>query len=118
MMTSNLIFSFGFFIFLYKFVPLYLTSLLGNELSRPARTNRLQHGGRRIRMAIFLGFLYMISRWKDIRRVFEYHGAEHKVVFNFESGKPVNEATRRHSRLSIRVADQLSAGGDDRFHRG
>ena len=32
----------------------------------------------------------MISRWKDIRRVFEYHGAEHKVVFNFESGKPVN----------------------------
>ena len=27
---------------------------------------------------------------KDIRRVFEYHGAEHKVVFNFESGKPVN----------------------------
>ena len=38
---------------------------------------------------IFLGFLYGISRWKDIRRVFEYHGAEHKVVFNFESGKPV-----------------------------
>ena len=42
-----------------------------------------------IRMAIFLGFLYVISRMKDIRRVFEYHGAEHKVVFNFESGKPV-----------------------------
>ncbi len=32
----------------------------------------------------------MISRLKDIRRVFEYHGAEHKVVFNFESGQPVN----------------------------
>ena len=32
----------------------------------------------------------LISRMKDIRRVFEYHGAEHKVVFNFESGKPVN----------------------------
>ena len=43
-------------------------------------------------MAIFFGFLYMISRWKDIRRVFEYHGAEHKVVFNFESGKPVKVA--------------------------
>ena len=41
-------------------------------------------------MAIFLGFLFVISRLKDIRRVFEYHGAEHKVVFNFESGKPVN----------------------------
>ena len=30
-----------------------------------------------------------MSRMKDIRRVFQYHGAEHKVVFNFESGKPV-----------------------------
>jgi uncharacterized protein YqhQ len=43
-----------------------------------------------IRLAIFLGFLYTVSRWKDIKRVFEYHGAEHKVVFNFESGQPVN----------------------------
>jgi len=45
-----------------------------------------------IRMVIFLGFLYAISLWKDIRRVFEYHGAEHKVVFNFESGQPVTVA--------------------------
>ncbi len=43
-----------------------------------------------IRIAIFLAFLFVLSRAKDIRRVFEYHGAEHKVVFNFESGKPVN----------------------------
>jgi len=43
-----------------------------------------------IRMAIFVGFLLLISRWKDIRRVFEYHGAEHKVVFNYEAGTPVN----------------------------
>ena len=42
-----------------------------------------------IRIAIFLTFLFLLSRMKDIRRVFEYHGAEHKVVFNFESGKPV-----------------------------
>jgi uncharacterized protein YqhQ len=89
MMTANLIFSFAFFIFLYKFVPLYLTTLL--EKTFPALHGRIAFnmvdGG--IRLAIFLGFLYMISRWKDIRRVFEYHGAEHKVVFNFESGKPV-----------------------------
>jgi len=56
-----------------------------------------------IRMAIFLGFLYAISFWKDIRRVFEYHGAEHKVVFNFESGQPVTvpnaqRFTRYHPR--------------------
>ena len=43
-----------------------------------------------IRMAIFLAFLYGLSKMKDILRVFQYHGAEHKVVFNYESGKPVN----------------------------
>ena len=43
-----------------------------------------------IRLVILLGLLYVLSRTKDIRRVFAYHGAEHKVVFNFESGQPVN----------------------------
>jgi len=38
---------------------------------------------------IFLGFLFVLSQMKDIRRTFEYHGAEHKVVFNYESGQPV-----------------------------
>ena len=41
-------------------------------------------------MLIFLVFMWVLSQMKDIRRVFQYHGAEHKVVFNFESGKPVN----------------------------
>jgi len=43
-----------------------------------------------VRMLIFLVFMWGLSLMKDIRRVFQYHGAEHKVVFNFESGKPVN----------------------------
>jgi len=89
MMGLNLLFSFAFFVFLYKFVPLYLTSLLQDVF--PAIQGRLLFNltDGIIRMAIFLGFLYMISRWQDIHRVFQYHGAEHKVVFNFESGKPV-----------------------------
>lgn len=37
-----------------------------------------------IRMVIFVLFMWLISLWSDIRRVFEYHGAEHRVVFNFE----------------------------------
>ncbi|MEJ7605367.1 MAG: DUF1385 domain-containing protein [Bryobacteraceae bacterium] len=90
MMGLNLLFSFAFFVFLYKFVPLYLTSLLQDVF--PAIQGRLLFNltDGMIRMAIFLGFLYMISRWQDIHRVFQYHGAEHRVVFNFESGKPVN----------------------------
>jgi uncharacterized protein YqhQ len=89
MMALNLLFSFAFFIFLYKFVPLYLTSLL--EKVFPVIQGRIAFNlvDGVIRLAIFLAFLYGISRWKDIRRVFEYHGAEHKVVFNFESGLPV-----------------------------
>jgi uncharacterized protein YqhQ len=90
--TGNMLFSLAFFIFLYKFVPLYLTTRL-EALFPPLRGRvlfNLTDG--LIRMAIFLLFLYLISRMKDIRRVFQYHGAEHKVVFNFESGKPVTIA--------------------------
>ncbi len=86
---SQLAFSLGFFIFLYKFVPLYLTTLL--EKWFPVLHGRIAFNltDGLIRMAIFVSFLYLISRWKEIRRVFEYHGAEHKVVFNFESGQPL-----------------------------
>src|SRR6476646_4756100 len=90
MLTLNLVFSFAFFIFLYKFVPLYLVTLLGKWY--PALNGRIAFNAADgvIRMLIFVSFLFLISRWKDIRRVFEYHGAEHKVVFNYESGQPVN----------------------------
>jgi len=90
MMTANLLFSLGFFIFLYKFVPLFLATRLGHvvpSLSGRFATNMTDGV---IRMVIFLTFLYLLSRMKDIRRVFEYHGAEHKVVFNFESHKPLS----------------------------
>jgi uncharacterized protein YqhQ len=88
-LTANLIFSVAFFIFLYKFVPLYLVTKL--EFWFPALAGRFAFNAAdgAIRMLIFLAFLYGVSRMKDIRRVFEYHGAEHKVVFNFESGQPV-----------------------------
>jgi len=88
-MGLNLVFSFAFFVFLYKFIPLYLTTLL--EKWFPSLEGRIAFNltDGVIRMLIFLAFLYGISRWKDIRRVFEYHGAEHKVVFNYESRQPV-----------------------------
>jgi len=88
-MTLNLLFSVGFFIFLYKFVPLWLTTYLGGWF--PSLEGRIAFNltDGLIRMGIFVTFLFLISRWKDIRRVFEYHGAEHRTVFNFESGRPV-----------------------------
>lgn len=88
-LAANILFSFGFFIFLYKFVPLYLVTRL--EKLYPALDGRIAFNlaDGLIRIAIFLAFLYLVSRSKDIRRVFQYHGAEHKVVFNYESGMPV-----------------------------
>jgi uncharacterized protein YqhQ len=43
-----------------------------------------------IRIILFLLYLIVISFWKDIRRVFEYHGAEHKAIFTFEDGKELS----------------------------
>jgi uncharacterized protein YqhQ len=83
MMTAQMLFALVFFLVMYKFVPLYLASRVAT--GRFA-INMLDGG---IRMGILLGFLFLISRLKDFRRMFEYHGAEHKVVFNFESGQPV-----------------------------
>jgi uncharacterized protein YqhQ len=40
-----------------------------------------------IRIALFLAYLITISMWKDMRRVFEYHGAEHKAIFTYEDDK-------------------------------
>ncbi len=94
-MTLNLLFSLAFFIFLYKFIPLYLTTLIAKWL--PVVEGRILFNlvDGLIRMAIFLIFLYSISLWKDIRRVFEYHGAEHKVVYNYESGQAVTVENAR-----------------------
>jgi len=89
-LAANLIFSLAMFIFMYKFIPLYLTTWLKGIY--PVLGGRIPFNltDGLIRMVVFLIFMYGLSLMKDIRRVFEYHGAEHKVVFNFESGKPVN----------------------------
>jgi uncharacterized protein YqhQ len=95
MMGLNLAFSFAFFIFLYKFVPLWLTTALGEWVPAVQGHVLFNLTDGIIRLLIFLSFLYLISRWSEIRRVFEYHGAEHKVVFNFESREPVTVENAR-----------------------
>jgi uncharacterized protein YqhQ len=91
--VGNLMISLAFFIFMYKYVPL----LAATELKKidPALGGRiifnLIDGG--IRLLLFLLFIWGVSLWKDIRRVYEYHGAEHKTVFAFENGDPLNTAS-------------------------
>jgi uncharacterized protein YqhQ len=88
-MLAQIAFSLLFMIALYKFVPLYLATLLGKHFAALSSRFAINMMDGSIRIAIFLGFMFLISRMKDMHRVFEYHGAEHKVVFNFESGQPV-----------------------------
>ena len=89
-MAAPILFSLLFFIFMYKVVPLFVVTRLATvwPVLNGNWPSALVDGG--IRFAILLGLLYTLSQTKDIRRVFQYHGAEHKVVFNFESGQEVN----------------------------
>jgi uncharacterized protein YqhQ len=56
-----------------------------------------------VRTSIFLGYLLLLSRLRDLRRVFEYHGAEHKAISCYEAGEPLTpESAQRFSRLHPR----------------
>jgi uncharacterized protein YqhQ len=56
-----------------------------------------------IRISIFVGYLWAISRIKELQRVFEYHGAEHKTISCYEAGLPLTpENAQRFSRLHPR----------------
>jgi len=89
----NIVFSVGFFIFMYKFLPLVATTELKrvNPVFGEQIVFNLVDGI--IRLALFLLFIWATSLLKDIRRVYEYHGAEHKTVFAFENGDPLDIAS-------------------------
>ncbi len=56
-----------------------------------------------VRMLIFIGYLYLVSKMEDIKRVFEYHGAEHKTIACYEHGEELTvENVKKHSRLHPR----------------
>ena len=56
-----------------------------------------------IRMAIFLGYMALVSQMKDIKRVFEYHGAEHKTIACYEAGEGLTvENVRKYTRFHPR----------------
>jgi uncharacterized protein YqhQ len=88
----NVALSLGFFIFMYKFLPFAAARSARHwapETSNSALFALLEGV---IRLAIFLGFIWLTSRWGDIRRVYQYHGAEHKTVFAFEGREPLSAA--------------------------
>ncbi len=85
---------------LFFVVPVGLTSLIKHQLGS-SLLFWLVEGV--IRTAIFLGYLYLLSRLRDLRRVFEYHGAEHKVISCYEAEDQLTpERAKLYSRLHPR----------------
>jgi uncharacterized protein YqhQ len=85
---------------LFFVVPVGLTSIFKDKLGS-AFLFWLVEGV--LRTSIFLGYLWLLSRLEDLRRVFEYHGAEHKTISCFEAGLPLTpENAQRFSRLHPR----------------
>ena len=72
---------------LFFAAPIGLTSWLFNRDNDPFIFNLLAGV---FRVIFFLVYLILIAQMKDIKRLFEYHGAEHKTVYTFEAGKPLN----------------------------
>src|SRR5919199_1989266 len=98
--AGTVVFSVLFAIGLFFLVPVGIASLLKPEL-KPAIVFVLFE--KLLRIAIFLGYLWLISRMKELQRVFEYHGAEHKTISCYEAGLPLTpENAKQFSRLHPR----------------
>jgi len=81
-LIGTVIFSLAIGLALFFYLPLVLTDLLG---AKSGFWFNVVDGA--LRLTIFMIYLGLITLWKDIRRIFEYHGAEHKTVFAYEDGK-------------------------------
>ncbi|MFA4838278.1 MAG: DUF1385 domain-containing protein [Candidatus Neomarinimicrobiota bacterium] len=89
------VFAFGLAFLLFGVAPLFLTTKL-LAIERKAFAFNIVAGCWRI--VFFLVYLWLISLMKDVKRLFQYHGAEHKVVFAFENGRELTVENTRDFR--------------------
>jgi uncharacterized protein YqhQ len=100
----TMVLSVGFGLLLFFYLPLFLTQLLKDVIpatQASAVVFNLVDGV--LRIAIFIVYILGISRMRDIRRVFEYHGAEHKAIYAYEAGEELTVAgAKKYSTLHPR----------------
>jgi uncharacterized protein YqhQ len=85
---------------LFILLPTVLMKYLSQGLESPILLNLCEG---LLRLLIFLGYILAISSWKEVRRVFQYHGAEHKAIACFEAGQPLTvDNARKYSTLHRR----------------
>ena len=80
----TILISVGLALFLFLILPMWITTKFLN-VEKDALWFNMISGG--FRISFFVIYLALISLLKDVRRLFQYHGSEHRVVYNFESGK-------------------------------
>jgi uncharacterized protein YqhQ len=100
MWAGTIVFAIAFAVALFFVVPVGLTSLIKHQLGSPLLFWVVEGV---LRTTIFLAYLLLLSRLPDLRRVLEYHGAEHKVISCFEADDELTpERAKRYGRLHPR----------------
>jgi len=79
---GSIVFAFAMGFLLFFLIPLWLTELM--PIKNGIAFNLVDGV---IRMTIFLVYIIAIAQWKEVRRIFQYHGAEHKTIYTFENGQ-------------------------------
>jgi uncharacterized protein YqhQ len=98
--VAVLVVAFVFAIGLFFVVPVTLVNLIRHQLGSSILFWLVEGA---VRTAIFLGYMTLLSRMRDLRRTFEYHGAEHKTISCFEAGDELTpERAALYSRLHPR----------------
>ena len=80
------ILSLGLTILLFFLLPTFLAGFIDPFIKSAALHNLVEST---IKLLIFFGYMVLVSKQKDIQRVFQYHGAEHKAIFCYEAGLPL-----------------------------
>ncbi len=92
--------SLAFAVGLFFLAPLFLTRLLASYISSSLVFNLIEGG---FRLAIFVAYLGLMGLLPDLRRVFAYHGAEHKAVNAYEDGIPLDvESVKKYDTTHVR----------------
>jgi uncharacterized protein YqhQ len=98
--TLAVVMGVGVAVLLFFLLPTFLAGLIGRLLSSSFAKNLVEGA---LRIIIFLGYLWLATRMKDIQRVWMYHGAEHKAIFAYEKGLELTvENARSQPRLHPR----------------
>jgi uncharacterized protein YqhQ len=84
--VMTIVFALAFAIALFFLLPAGLTNIFADEIPNSIVFVVIE---KLVRISIFLGYLWLISRMPDLQRVFEYHGAEHKTISCYEAGQPL-----------------------------